>query len=73
LQATYDGTEGAANANGFITNASGTLTFTGGTGIFKGAKGSAAFTAVFGLPGVSAPPNVNAFYVDRGTVSVGGN
>ena len=59
LQATYDGTEGAANANGFI--------------IFKGAKGSAVFTAVFGLPGVSAPPNVNAFYVVRGTVSVGGN
>ena len=73
LQATYDGTEGAANANGFIVNASGTLTFTGGTGIFKGAKGSATFTAVFGLPGVSTPPNVIAFYVVRGTVSVGGN
>jgi hypothetical protein len=72
LFATYDGTEGSPNANNFIVDAKGTLTFTGGTGRFKGAKGKATFTAVFGLPGVSAPPNVTAFYLVQGKVSVGG-
>ena len=52
LYATYDGTEGVPNANGFITG-SGTLTFTGGTGIFKTrSAGSAKFTYV--LVGINA-------------------
>ena len=34
LNATYDGTGGLPNANGFLS-ASGTLTFTGGTGRFQ--------------------------------------
>ena len=39
LFATYDGTQGAPNANNFVTDASGTLIFTGGTGLFKGGRG----------------------------------
>jgi hypothetical protein len=77
LNATYDGTEGVADASGFRP-AAGTLTFTGGTGRFKGATGSAKFTAVFlaiypqssFLGGTLSPLQVSAYYVIEGSVSL---
>lgn len=80
LSAIYDGTEGAANANNFITG-TGTLTFSGGTGRFWGASGSADFTAVFSLiypqisfaGGGSGPLQVMAFYSVEGNVSLHGD
>lgn len=79
LTATYDGTEGAPNANGFIS-ASGTFTFTGGTGRFHGASGNAHFTAVFlgiyplssFLGGTPAPLQVIAYYTFQGNVLLRG-
>jgi hypothetical protein len=66
LSAIYDGTEGAPNANGFVS-ATGTLTFTGGTGRFVGAGGSAAFTAVFRRLPLGTPPfQVAAYYTFQG-------
>jgi hypothetical protein len=75
LNATYDGTEGGPNANGFISG-SGTLTFTGGTGHFQDASGSARFEGVFlgiypassFIGGTSAPLQVSAYYVIEGNV-----
>lgn len=69
LEATYDGTEGLPNANGFIS-ATGTLTFTGGTGRFQGAMGSAQFTATFLAiyPSLGPPVQVAAYYVIEGNV-----
>lgn len=80
LNATYDGTEGAADANGF-SPAAGTLTFTGGTGLFQGATGSAKFTAVFlalyknssFIGGTSSPLQVSAYYTIDGRVSLHGD
>ena len=80
LNATYDGTEGVADANGFRP-ATGTLTFTGGTGRFQGATGSAKFTAVFlaiyphssFLGGASSPLQVSAYYTIEGRVSLRGD
>ena len=80
LSATYDGTEGAADSNGFRP-ASGTLTFTGETGRFQGASGIAKFTAVFlaiyphssFLGGGSSPLQVSAYYVMEGHVSLRGD
>jgi len=77
LNAIYDGTEDAPNANHFNGGA-GTLTFTGGTGQFRDARGSAHFTAVFSgiypassfLGGTTAPFQVMAFYSIEGTVSL---
>lgn len=77
LTATYDGTEGVTDPNGFRP-ATGTLTFTGGTGRFQGAAGTAKFTAVFlalyphssFLGGGSSPLQVAAYYVIEGRVSV---
>jgi hypothetical protein len=76
LNATYDGTEGDPNANGFVT-ATGTLTFTGGTGRFENAGGQANFSATFfslypansfvgGKAGV--PLEVSAYYTFQGHV-----
>ena len=65
LNAIYDGTEGAPNANNFIVDGKGTLTFTGGTGRFRDATGIANFTAVFHL---GSP--VLAFYSVEGSVSL---
>jgi hypothetical protein len=68
LSAIYDGTEGAPNANGFVS-ATGTLTFTGGTGRFGGAGGSATFTAVFRRLPLGTPPfQVAAYYTIHGHV-----
>jgi hypothetical protein len=77
LNAIYDGTECAPNANNFNTG-SGTLTLTGGTGRFRDASGSGHFTAVFGsiypassfIGGTGAPLQVMAFYSVDGTVSL---
>lgn len=77
LNAIYDGTEGASDANNFI-EAAGTLTFTGGTGRFEDAVGSAKFTAVFDViypassfaGGTSAPLQLTAFYSVEGTVNL---
>jgi hypothetical protein len=76
LNAIYDGTEDAPNANNFIVSATGTLTFTEGTGRFRNASGSAHFTADFStiypvssfLGGTTAPAQVMAFYSVEGTV-----
>jgi hypothetical protein len=76
LNAIYDGTEGAPNANNFIVSATGTLTFTEGTGRFRNASGNAHFTADFStiypassfLGGTTAPAQVMAFYSVEGTV-----
>jgi hypothetical protein len=76
LYAIYDGTEDAADANGFRP-AAGTLTFTGGTGRFQGASGVGTFTATFlGLyphnsfiGGTSSPLQVSAYYVIEGRVT----
>jgi hypothetical protein len=76
LDATYDGTEGSQNANGFVA-ATGALTFTGGTGRFKNATGQANFSADFlglypansfigGQAGV--PLQVSAYYTFHGHV-----
>jgi len=78
LNAIYDGTEGAPNANNFIVSATGTLTFTEGTGRFRNASGNAHFTADFStiypassfLGGTTAPAQVMAFYSVEGTVSL---
>ena len=81
LNATYDGTESAPNANGFIS-ATGTLTFTGGTGRFENAGGEANFSAVFiglypansflgGHAGV--PLQVSAYYTFQGHVVLQGD
>lgn len=81
LNATYDGTESAPNANGFIT-ATGTLTFTGGTRRFENAGGKATFSAVFiglypansflgGNAGV--PLQVSAYYTFQGQVVLQGD
>jgi hypothetical protein len=75
LDAVYDGTEDAPNANNFNAGA-GTLTFTGGTGRFRDARGTAHFTAEFSgtypassfLGGTAAPFQVMAFYSVEGTV-----
>jgi len=75
LNAVYDGTEDAPNANNFNSGV-GTLTFTGGTGRFLDARGGAHFTAVFSgiypgssfLGGTSAPFQVMAFYSVEGTL-----
>src|SRR6202162_536684 len=75
LNAVYDGTEDAPNANNFNAGA-GTLTFTGGTGRFREARGTAHFTAEFRgtypassfLGGTAAPFQVMAFYSVEGTV-----
>ncbi len=69
LNATYDGTEGASDANNFI-EAAGTLTITGGTGRFEETMGSAKLTAVFDViypassfaGGTTAPLQLTAFY-----------
>jgi hypothetical protein len=76
LNAIYDGTEDAPNANNFIVSATGTLTFTEGTGRFRNASGSAHFTGDFStiypvssfLGGTTAPAQVMAFYSVEGTV-----
>jgi hypothetical protein len=78
LNATYDGTEGGPNENGFIS-ATGTLTFTGGTGRFTNANGEANFSAEFlslypassflgGNSGV--PLQVSAYYTFSGHVAL---
>lgn len=68
LNAIYDGTEAAPNANNF-RDASGTLTFTGGTGRFEGAGGTADFTAVFSrIGGTTNPIQGMAFYSVNGTI-----
>jgi hypothetical protein len=77
LNAIYDGTEGAPNANnfGFGTVA---LTFTGGTGRFRDARGTANMTAPFSnfypassfVGGTAAPLQGVAFYSLEGTVSL---
>jgi hypothetical protein len=76
LEATYDGTVGSQNANGFSA-ATGTLTFTGGTGRFKHATGQANFSAEFlGLYPASSfiggqagvPLQVSAYYTFDGHV-----
>jgi hypothetical protein len=78
LMATYDGTLGAADSNGFKP-ATGTLTITGGTGKFQNASGTVNFSAVFlGLyPGSSftgGPPKpelyFSAFYILEGNVHI---
>ena len=74
LFATYDGTQGQANENNFITDGRGTLIFTGGTGLFAGASGKASFTAVFAPLSSGAgtgPLQGLAFYMVDGKVSVG--
>jgi hypothetical protein len=81
LNATYDGTEGGPNTNGFIS-ATGTLTFSGGTGRFENAGGKANFSAVFiglypansflgGNAGV--PLQVSAYYTFQGQVVLQGD
>jgi hypothetical protein len=77
LEAVYDGSETAPNANNF-SFASGTLSITGGTGRFQGSSGSAKFTAVFSniypassfIGGTSAPLQGAGFYSVEGTVSL---
>lgn len=69
INAVYNGTEGAPNANGFIT-ATGTFTFTGGTGFFKNASGTATFTATFLGLSASFPIPVLAHYTFQGNIQL---
>jgi hypothetical protein len=70
LYGTYEGTQGAADENGFGPFR-GVLTVTGGTGRFREARGRLTFEAVAGPDSIGAIPstlNGTAFYLVRGTV-----